>query len=78
MFGRTGWVNQILAWIGIEQLVDIHSPFGVGLVQVFFFFPYALVFRRLGAFGLLEMGLFVLILLVGYIYIVKRGALQWE
>jgi iron(III) transport system permease protein len=43
MFGRTGWVNQIFAGLGIEQLVDIHSPFGIGLVQVFFFFPYALL-----------------------------------
>ncbi|GMU72579.1 MAG: iron ABC transporter permease [Burkholderiales bacterium] len=43
MFGRTGWINQMFGWIGIEQLVDIHSPFGIGLVQVFFFFPYALL-----------------------------------
>ncbi len=43
MFGRTGWVNQLFAYAGIEQLVDIHSPFGIGLVQVFFFFPYALL-----------------------------------
>jgi iron(III) transport system permease protein len=43
MFGRTGWVSQIFAGLGIEEIVDIHSPFGVGLVQVFFFFPYALL-----------------------------------
>lgn len=43
MFGRTGWVNQLFAWVGVDQLVDIHSPFGIGLVQVFFFFPYALL-----------------------------------
>jgi len=43
MFGRTGWVNQLFTPLGIEQLVNIHSPFGVGLVQVFFFFPYALL-----------------------------------
>lgn len=43
MFGRTGWVNQIFARIGIEELVSIHTPFGVGLVQVLFFFPYALL-----------------------------------
>ena len=43
MFGRTGWINQIFAALGAEQLVDIHSPFGIGLVQVFFFFPYALL-----------------------------------
>ncbi|MCC6192835.1 MAG: iron ABC transporter permease, partial [Burkholderiales bacterium] len=43
MFGRTGWLNQIFAGVGVEQLVNIHTPFGVALVQVFFFFPYALL-----------------------------------
>ncbi len=47
-------------------------------IEVIFFFPYALVYKRLGTFGLIEMGLFMLILVVGYIYILKRGALQWE
>ena len=42
MFGRTGWLNQILASVGLPQ-VEIHTPFGVGMVQVFFFFPYALL-----------------------------------
>lgn len=47
-------------------------------IEVIFFFPYALVYRGLGLFGLIEMGLFVLILLVGFFYILKRGALQWD
>jgi NADH-quinone oxidoreductase subunit A len=47
-------------------------------IEIIFFFPYALVFRQLGTFGLIEMGIFLLILLAGYVYIVKRGALQWE
>lgn len=47
-------------------------------IEIIFFFPYALIFRQLGLFGLLEMGTFVLILLVGYIYILKRGALTWD
>lgn len=47
-------------------------------IEVIFFFPYALVYRRLGLFGLIEMGLFVLILLVGFFYILKRGALRWD
>jgi len=54
MFGRTGWVNKIFSYVGIDQIVSIHTPFGVGLVQVFFFFPYALlpmiaVFRAMDA-----------------------------
>ena len=47
-------------------------------IEVIFFFPYALVYRRLGVFGLIEMGLFMLILLIGLIYIWKRGALEWD
>jgi iron(III) transport system permease protein len=43
MFGRTGWVTQLFAAVGIDQPVNIHSPAGVWLVQVFFFFPYALL-----------------------------------
>jgi NADH-quinone oxidoreductase subunit A len=47
-------------------------------IEVIFFFPYALVYKRLGFFGLIEMGLFMLILLIGFIYIWKRGALEWD
>jgi NADH-quinone oxidoreductase subunit A len=47
-------------------------------IEVIFFFPYALVYRKLAVFGLIEMGVFMLILLVGFIYIWKRGALRWD
>ena len=41
-------------------------------------FPWALVFRELGVFGLVEMGVFLALLLIGFIYVWKRGALEWE
>ena|SRR5579859_1732918 len=47
-------------------------------IEVIFFFPFALVYRQLGPFGLAEMGVFMLILLIGLIYIWKRGALRWD
>jgi NADH-quinone oxidoreductase subunit A len=47
-------------------------------IEVVFFFPWAVVFRRVGWFGLIEMAIFVLILLVGYVYAWKKGALEWE
>lgn len=47
-------------------------------IEVVFFFPFALVYKQLGRFGLIEMGLFVAILLVGLIYIFKREALRWD
>jgi NADH-quinone oxidoreductase subunit A len=36
------------------------------------------VFRELGPLGLIEMGIFVGMLLLGFIYIWKKGALEWE
>lgn len=47
-------------------------------IEVIFFLPWAVVQRRLGVFGLIEMAVFVGILLVGYVYAWKRGALEWE
>ena len=47
-------------------------------IEVIFFLPWAIVFRKLGTFGLIEMGIFIIILLVGYVYAWKKGALEWE
>ncbi len=47
-------------------------------IEVIFFFPFALIYRQLGVFGLIEMALFLGILLVGYAYVWKKGALDWE
>jgi NADH-quinone oxidoreductase subunit A len=47
-------------------------------VETVFFLPWAVAFRQLGLFGLIEMGVFIAILVVGYIYVWKKGALEWE
>jgi NADH-quinone oxidoreductase subunit A len=47
-------------------------------IEVVFFLPWAVVFRQLKVFGLIEMGIFVIILMVGYVYAWKKGALEWE
>ena len=47
-------------------------------IEVVFFLPWAIVFRQLGWFGLVEMLIFIIILLVGYFYAWKKGALEWE
>lgn len=47
-------------------------------IEVVFFLPWAVVFRQLGLFGFVEMLIFIVILLVGYIYAWKAGALEWE
>jgi len=47
-------------------------------IEVVFFLPWAIAFRKLGIFGLLEMVVFIVILLIGYVYAWKKGALEWE
>ncbi len=47
-------------------------------IEVVFFLPWAVTFRQLGLFGLVEMVIFIVILLVGYVYAWKKGALEWE
>lgn len=47
-------------------------------IEVVFFLPWAVTFRQLGLFGLIEMVIFIIILLVGYVYAWRKGALEWE
>lgn len=47
-------------------------------IEVIFFFPWAVIMRDLGIFGLVAMGVFLFILTVGFIYEWKKGALEWE
>lgn len=46
-------------------------------VETVYLFPWAVQFRVLGLFGLVEMLVFLGILIVGYIWLWKRGALEW-
>lgn len=47
-------------------------------IEVMFFLPWAVVFRQIGPIGLIAMGFFVLVLIVGFVYEWKKGALEWE
>jgi NADH-quinone oxidoreductase subunit A len=47
-------------------------------IEMVFIFPWALIFKELGMFGLAEMAVFMLILLIGYFYIVGKGVLKWD
>lgn len=47
-------------------------------VEVIFFYPYAVNFRELGWNGFMALILFVGLFLAGFIYIIKKGALNWE
>ncbi|MCF7223165.1 NADH-quinone oxidoreductase subunit A [Marilutibacter chinensis] len=47
-------------------------------LEIIFIVPWATVFRELGVVGLIEMGLFAGMLLLGFVYVWKKGALEWE
>jgi NADH-quinone oxidoreductase subunit A len=47
-------------------------------LEIVFLYPWALILRQLKMFAFVEMLIFVGILLLGYLYIIKKGALKWE
>ena len=47
-------------------------------LEIAFLFPWAVALRKIGAFGLIAMGVFLAILVVGFIYEWKKGALEWD
>jgi len=74
---------------GMPPLGDTRSRFSVKFylvavlfivfdIETVFMIPWGVAFRQLGLFGLIEMLVFVLVLLVGFIYAWKRGALEWS
>ena len=46
-------------------------------VETIFLFPWAIIYKQLALFGLVEMLVFLGILIVGYVWIIKKGALDW-
>ena len=74
---------------GIEQVGNARQPLAVKYflvailfvlfdVEVIFFYPYAVNFRQLGWSGFGAVLMFVAFFLVGFTYIIKKGALKWE
>ena len=47
-------------------------------LEAAFLYPWAVAFRDIGFIGFIEMMLFLAVLLVGYVYAWKKGALEWE
>ena len=47
-------------------------------LEIAFLFPWAVVLESIGVFGLIAMGIFLFILVVGFIYEWKKGALEWD
>ena len=47
-------------------------------IEAVFLFPWAVVYRDLKLFGFFEMLVFIAVVLAGYVYVWKKGALEWE
>jgi NADH-quinone oxidoreductase subunit A len=73
---------------GMRPVGDARQPFDIKFylvamlfilfdVEAIFFFPWAYVYRDLRMFGFYEMMVYVGVLLVGYLYLLKKGALDW-
>ena len=74
---------------GIEVIGNARQPFSIKYflvailfvlfdIEVIFMYPWAVNFREMGMEGLIEMFIFMGTLLLGFIYIVKKKALDWE
>ena len=74
---------------GVAPTGDALRPFSVKFylvamvfilfdVEAVFLYPWAVVFRELKMFAFISMAIFIGILLIAYIYIWKKGALEWE
>ena len=46
-------------------------------IETIFLFPWAVSFRRLGLFGLIEMAVFIALVFVAYVYVWRKGGLDW-
>jgi NADH-quinone oxidoreductase subunit A len=47
-------------------------------LEIAFLFPWAVVFKQIGLVALIEMAMFLALLLLGFVYCWKKGALEWE
>src|SRR5688572_23540690 len=74
---------------GIESKGNARIPFNIKYflvailfvlfdVEVIFMYPWAVNFKELGLNGFIEMVVFIVLLMVGFFYIKKKGALKWE
>jgi len=74
---------------GIESQGDARTPFSIKYflvailfvlfdVEVIFMYPWAVNFKQLGLTGLIEMFMFMGFVVIGLIYIIRKGALTWE
>lgn len=60
------------------KFLEVAMIFLIFDIETVAFFPWAVLLNQLGAFALIEMGIFLLVLGLGYVYLWKKGAFNWE
>jgi NADH-quinone oxidoreductase subunit A len=86
---HTNAVKQSAYECGVEPVGDARGRFSVKFylvavlfilfdIEAVFLYPWAVSFRWLGLYGVVEMVLFIAILLAGYFYLLRKRALEWE
>jgi NADH-quinone oxidoreductase subunit A len=74
---------------GITPFMDAHQKFSIRYyiiamlflifdIEAVFLYPWAVAYNQIGLYGFIEMVIFIAILVVGYVYAWKKGALEWE
>ena len=86
---RQGKIKNENFECGIEQYGNARSPFSVKYfliailfvlfdVEIIFLYPWAVNFQALGVVGFVEMVIFILFVVTGLFYVIKKGALKWD
>ncbi len=87
---RRPYREKLIAYeSGVQPFSDARIPFPmryyvIGMlfvifdIETVFLYPWAVVFQEIGLIALIEMALFIIILLIGYVYAWRKGALEWD
>jgi len=87
---RNPYPEKLLTYeSGITPFMDAHQKYSIRYyiiamlflifdIEAVFLYPWAVAYNHIGLYGFLEMVIFIIILLAGYFYAWKKGALEWE
>ncbi|MCI0529972.1 MAG: NADH-quinone oxidoreductase subunit A [Nitrospira sp.] len=87
---RRPYREKLIAYeSGVQPFSDARIPFPMRYyvitmlfvifdIEAVYLYPWAVVFKDIGLYGLIEMMLFIVVLLIGFVYAWRKGALEWD
>jgi NADH-quinone oxidoreductase subunit A len=87
---RQPYREKLIAYeSGVQPFSDARIPFPMRYyvitmlfvifdIEAVYLYPWAVVFKDIGLYGLIEMVLFIVVLLIGFVYAWRKGALEWD